>query len=324
VSNVVPGAGFRHEAYLYCGEGDFVEQIAPFVMDGIAAGEPTLVMVSGPKINALRERIGTAGDGLVEYRDMQIVGANPARIIPAWDEFAASGARAGRLPMRGVGEPIWPGRGAVQLEECHWHEALINRAFAHVEGFWLICPYDTDGLDPEVVRQARTTHPLTRDGDGERAHASGDAGGAIHVPTVPLASPLAQPDGVLAEMTFAAASLGDLRALVAAFGARAGLSPFRVDDLVLAVSEVATNSVRHGGGSGTARIWIDGNDFVCEISDQGVIGDPLVDRRRPGGDPSKPRGLWTVNQLCDLVQVRSSAATGSIVRMAVHAEHRAA
>ena len=324
MSNVGPIAGFRHEAYLYRGDSDFVEQIAPFVIEGIAAGEPTLVMTSGPKINALRERIGAAGDGLVEYRDMQIVGANPARIIPAWDEFAASGAPGGSVRMRGVGEPIWPGRGADQLEECHWHEALINRAFAHVEGFWLICPYDVDGLDPEVVRQARTTHPLMNDGQGEGARTSGPLGAAIHGPTAPLTSPLAQPDGVLAEIPFAAASLGDVRTLVAGLGARAGLSAVRVDDLVLAVSEVATNSVRHGGGSGTARIWMEGTDFVCEISDPGVIGDPLVDRRRPGGDPSKPRGLWTVNQLCDLVQVRSSAATGSIVRMVVHAGHRAA
>jgi anti-sigma regulatory factor (Ser/Thr protein kinase) len=319
VSTLVP-IGFRHEAVLYRGDSDFVEQIAPFVIDGIAAGEPALVMVSGPKISALRDRIGSAGDGLVEYRDMHSVGANPARIIPAWDEFAASG---GGVRMRGVGEPIWPGRAAAQLEECHWHEALINRAFAHVDGFWLICPYDVDSLDPDVVRQARTTHPLMSDGDVERAHPSNAPHGGMKGPTTPLTSALTQPEGVLAEMAFDAASLVDIRALVAAFGARAGLSPRRVDDLVLAVSEVATNSVRHGGGSGTARIWMDGADLVCEISDRGVISDPLVDRRRPGGDPSKPRGLWTVNQLCDLVQVRSSAATGSIVRMVVRAGHRA-
>jgi anti-sigma regulatory factor (Ser/Thr protein kinase) len=321
VSNVVPIGGFRHEAVLYRGDSDFVEQIAPFVIDGIAAGQPTLLMVSGAKISALRERIGTAGDGLVEYRDMQIVGANPARIIPAWDEFAESD---GTVRMRGVGEPIWPGRNAAQLEECHWHEALINRAFAHVEGFWLICPYDVDGLDPDVVRQARTTHPLMSDGDIAMAHASSDPGDVMRGPTTPLASALPQPVAVLTEMAFDADSLADIRGLVAAFGARAGLSPRRVDDLVLAVSEVATNSVRHGGGSGSARIWVDGADFVCEISDRGVISDPLVDRRRPGEDPSTPRGLWTANQLCDLVQVRSSAATGSIVRMIVRAGYRAA
>ena len=64
--------------------------------DGLAAGEPTLVMVSRQKIGALREIIGADGDRLVEYRDMEVVGANPARIIPAWNAFAVAGARQGR------------------------------------------------------------------------------------------------------------------------------------------------------------------------------------------------------------------------------------
>jgi len=55
-----------------------------------------------------------------------------------------------------------------------------------------------------------------------------------------------------------------------------------------------------------------------------VISDPLVDRRRPGTNPADPRGLWTVNQLCDLVQVRSSRQTGSVVRLLVHAGRRPA
>jgi hypothetical protein len=56
------------------------------------------------------------------------------------EEFAVAGAHSGAVRMRGVGEPIWPGRGAAHLEECQWHEALINRAFAELQGFWLICP----------------------------------------------------------------------------------------------------------------------------------------------------------------------------------------
>jgi anti-sigma regulatory factor (Ser/Thr protein kinase) len=314
-------ADFRHEALLYRGDREFVEQIAPFVIDGIANGEPTLVMVSGPKIEALRDHIG-AGDGLVQYRDMEVVGGNPARIIPAWDAFAVSWAQRGVARMRGVGEPIWPGRAAVHIDECHWHEALINTAFAQVQGFWLVCTYDAAGLDPGIVLEARTTHPLiTHSGSPNSNQPHGTPVGFV-VPTAPLASPLAEPDDVIAAMTFEARTLSELRALVGAVGARARLSPGRLDDLVLAVSEVATNSITHGGGRGVARIWMDGGDVVCEVSDRGVINDPLVDRQQPGADPSKPRGLWTANQLCDLVQLRSSRETGSVVRLLVHATLR--
>jgi anti-sigma regulatory factor (Ser/Thr protein kinase) len=50
------------------------------------------------------------------------------------------------------------------------------------------------------------------------------------------------------------------------------------------------------------------------VRDRGRIDDPLAGRGapvhlRPGG-----RGLWLVNQLCDLVQLRSSPA-GTAVRV---------
>ena len=213
---------FRHEAILYRGESQFLERIVPFVRDGVAAGEPTLVMVNRWKLHALREIIGADGDELVEYRDMEFVGANPARIIPAWNAFSVAGTHRGAVRMRGVGEPIWPGRAAAQLEECHWHEALINRAFARLQGFWLICPYDIAALDPSVLIDARYTHPLVTDGMAINSHSAEGARQEFVVPTAPLASPLPPPDGVVAEVAFDASTLGEVRAMVAVKGAQAG------------------------------------------------------------------------------------------------------
>ncbi len=317
-------ADFRHEAILYRGESQFLERVVPFVRDGLAAGEPTLVMVNRQKIHALREIIGADGDALLQYRDMELVGANPGRIIPAWNAFSVAAEHRGAIGMRGVGEPIWPGRAAAQLAECHWHEALINRAFAGLQGFWLICPYDIAALDPNVVIEARYTHPVVTDGMTVDPYPAEAARREFVVPTAPLASPLPHPDGVVTEVPFDAGTLDKVRAMVAARGAQAGLLPSRLDDLILAVSEVATNSIMHGGGRGLARLWVDGDDVVCEVSDRGVIRDPLVDRQSPGTNPSEPRGLWTANQLCDLVQVRSSRGTGSVVRLHVRAGRRAA
>ena len=61
---------------------------------------------------------------------------------------------------------------------------------------------------------------------------------------------------------------------------------------MLAANEIATNSIRHGGGEGTLLAWIDGDAVVCEISDEGQITDPLVGRRRPPADAAGGRGLW--------------------------------
>ena len=315
-----PLAPFRHEAVLYAGDDGFLERIAPFVRDGIAAGEPTLVMTNARKIAALRELLGGVEKELVEYRDMEVFGANPARIIPAWDDFATRFSEGGARRLRGVGEPIWAGRAPAELAECHWHEALINRAFAHLRGFWLVCPYDIDALSVSVVDDARRTHPLTTAGDGSPAGETGISDAVEFAPKRPLTTALEQPRSIAAELNFDSDGLAELRSLVAAAGARTGLSSVQIDDLVVAVNEVATNSVTHGGGTGSARIWRDGAAIVCEIRDAGVITDPLVDRTRPSGVLTDARGLWTVNSLCDLVQVRSSPEVGSVVRLRVHTE----
>jgi anti-sigma regulatory factor (Ser/Thr protein kinase) len=83
---------------------------------------------------------------------------------------------------------------------------------------------------------------------------------------------------------------------------------------VLAVNEVTTNSVLHGGGKGTLSIWRDPTALTCEVRDAGQIDNPLVDRERPGPEVDNPRGLWLANQLCDLVQIRTFAS-GSAVRL---------
>jgi anti-sigma regulatory factor (Ser/Thr protein kinase) len=133
----------------------------------------------------------------------------------------------------------------------------------------------------------------------------------------PFAAPLPDPPREPAAQSFELASLAELRGLVAGHAAAAGLDPDRTADLVLAVDEVATNSLRHGGGRGTLRIWRDEGALVCEVRDAGRIEDPLVGRERPALDRDGGRGLWMVNQLCDLVQLRSFPG-GAVVRLHVY------
>jgi anti-sigma regulatory factor (Ser/Thr protein kinase) len=121
------------------------------------------------------------------------------------------------------------------------------------------------------------------------------------------------PDGS-DQVDFGPDGLTLLRNLVAARAAAYGLAKAKAEDLVLAVHELATNSVRHGGGSGTFRLWRDGAALVCEISDRGWITDPLAGRRRPAADQPGGRGLWLVNQLCDEVELTTSPA-GTVIRV---------
>lgn len=300
---------FRHDALFYAGPDDFVRQVSGFIRDGIEAGEPTLVVVSAEKIEALKEALGDDAPR-VQFADMGAVGDNPARIIPAWQSFLEEHAVEGQR-VRGVGEPISAARNAAELVECQRHESLLNLAFADSGPWWLICPYDTVTLDPIVIDEARRSHPgviesgLTSLSDDYRG---------LNAISDPFDDPLTEPGFPVAELPFDATKLAEIRAIVRRHARDAGLSDDRISDLVLAVSEIATNSVRHATGTGLVRIWTEPHTIVCEVRDQGQITQPLVGRQRPAPDAGGGYGVWLVNQLCELVQLRTGPA-GNIVRM---------
>ena len=304
-----PKEGYRHDALLYSGTSEFVSRAVPFIRDGLAAGEPVLVATSAEKIELLRAELGPDAEA-VEFADMALMGANPARIIPFWKDFIDRHEPDGRR-LRGIGEPIWAGRSSAELVECQRHESLLNLAVSQTTPMWLLCPYDTKGLDPAVINEALCSHPFvtegatTRDSDDFRGV---DASGA------PFDAPLPAPPLGCHEFAFGPGDLTVIRELVSASAYGAGLDPARAADLVQATHEVAVNSVRHGGGRGALRIWREANTLVCEIRDQGRIDEPLVDRQRPGAEAAGRRGLWLANQLCDLVQIRS-LPSGSVIRL---------
>ena len=122
------------------------------------------------------------------------------------------------------------------------------------------------------------------------------------------------PGGNVEEMAFTIDLLSEVRKFVSGRAARAGLRGQRRVDAVVAANELATNSVRHAGGAGSLRVWRENAALVCEVRDAGHIKDPRAGRKRPAPDQRAGRGLWIVNQLCDLVQIRSSPA-GTAVRI---------
>lgn len=109
-------------------------------------------------------------------------------------------------------------------------------------------------------------------------------------------------------------NLSEVRALAEKYARMAGLRDSRVVDFVIAVSEVAANTVRHAQSPGTMEIWHDAEEIVCEIRDNGVITDPSVGRHPPPAGAHGGHGLWLVHQVCDRVELHSDE-TGTTVRL---------
>jgi anti-sigma regulatory factor (Ser/Thr protein kinase) len=300
---------FRHEAAFYLGDDGFAASVVPFLTDAAEEEAATLVVVSAPRIAMLRSALGPDA-GTISYADMATVGRNPARIIPVWREFLDRHGETGR-PVRGVGEPIWAARSPAEVVECQRHESLLNVVFADTPAFWLLCPYDVTSLDADVLTEARRSHPFLRDESYEVRSGvyRGDAS------RLALAdAPLPEPSRCLESMEFTAGQLRVVRAVTSARAQQYGMDEDNIEGFVLAVHEVAANSVVHGGGHGAYRLWREGRSLVCEIRDSGAVTDPLAGRVRPDLDGQRGRGLWIANQICDLVQVRGLAA-GSVVRL---------
>lgn len=312
-------SGFAHEALVYTGLADFLAATVPFIVDGLAAGEPVLVALPRARVSALQSALGQHA-AAVAFLAMEEVGRNPACIIPAWRSFLDGRPADGR-PVRGIGEPVWAERNPAEYDECHLHEALLNDAFDDAPAFTLLCPYDADALDPSTVAEAHRTHPVVR--QGGRRLASSSFSRAVRDQR--FRGPLPEPTTGVAVHPIEAATLPSqlqvLRRLVAEHGYRCGLDDTRTGDLVLAVDEIVVNAAKHGGGRGVLRLWREDARAVCEVRDNGRLEDAMVGRVQPENIGTGGRGMWLVNQLCDLVQVRSGKS-GTVVRVHIGPESR--
>jgi anti-sigma regulatory factor (Ser/Thr protein kinase) len=301
-------ARFEHEALFYRGEADFLAGLVPFVEEGLALGEEVVVAEPKHRLELLEDALG-ADAGHVRFLDMADIGANPARIIGVWAATLDATTGAGRR-LRGVGEPAFYGRREIELVECQLHELLLNHAFDDGPGWRLLCPYDEDRLPVAVRQGALAAHPLHSTSADRLASDAYAAGGHADA----FAAPLPPPSGSVLRGVFGPHDLPATRRTVAQYARSCGLPEEKTEVLELAASELAANSIQHGGGTGTLAMWLEPGAAVVEFSDAGRLHDPLTGRLAPAPDADHGRGLYLVNQLCDLVQVRSSEH-GTTVRV---------
>lgn len=294
ITDVPPLGDFVHPAVFYGSDQEYLDLLVPFVLDGLAQGQPVAAAVPGARLALLREALGEhAADVLL--LDMAVEGRNPGRIIPAvLRRFADSHPGT---HVRIIGEPIWAGRSDTEYPACAQHEALINLAFAGRD-LTIACPYDTVALADHVLADALATHPLVWDAarryDSE--HFAPDVVVNRHNrPITPTA------DATALAVT-ATTGVREARRLATREAERHGLSAEQVANFALITTELVTNSLRHTDGGCRMTVWRDDDHLVCTVEDTGRLTDPLAGRHPVGPDREGGRGLLMVNLLSDLVR----------------------
>jgi anti-sigma regulatory factor (Ser/Thr protein kinase) len=221
--------------------------------------------------------------------------------------------RPGGQRLRMIEEPLRTARTAQQSKEWARYESLVNAALAWANAA-MVCTYDTCVADPTVVAEAARTHPeLVVDG-GPRP--SRDYADPVMFTAECDGSPLPElPPPTLWLRFDGVGQLFTLRDFVTSHASQAGAPARHIEQFVLAVDEIATNAIEHGGGSAVLQIWTDPQTMLCEVSDTGTgLRDPLTGHLPPDRFATRGRGLWLARQLCDLLELRTGPA-GTTVRL---------
>ncbi|HVL02833.1 MAG TPA: sensor histidine kinase, partial [Acidimicrobiales bacterium] len=288
-------AGFCHDAVFYGSDEEFLGIVAPFLDEGVAAGEPTLAALGDAHAELMRSQLAVPAG--VTFLPGSVRYDRPAASIKADHELFARHVAAGadsirvvvEMPEAGV-DASWDGRAR--------YEAAANRAF---ESFplWGLCAYNLRTTPPDVVDDVERTHPFITTADGCRLQND-----RYEDPATFLANrPRGEPDpleGELPPLELVGPSPAVARHAVTEMSGRTNLSSGEVDDMIVAVSEVVTNAILHGRPPATVRVWAAPDRMVVTVHDLGPgPSDPfvgLVPTARAGGEGGF--GLWIAHQLC--------------------------
>lgn len=297
---------FRHEALPYAGVEKFLPSAVDVVREGLENDERTVVLAAADKLHDLQDALGPDG-GEVTFVASDQHARNPARVTMILDNFRGGSSER---HSRGINDST-PGRSASARAETAFSDHLLNAVALRSWDMSLICLFDTSALDDGGHRAIRQGHGVVR----------GSAGNLDFEPDLAsrlYAEPLDPAPPSASRLVVDATGLGGARTFVRDRVAAYGLAADRVDDLVLAVNEIVTNSLRHGGGTAQLAVWNEDGAAVCEVRDDGHLEDPLTGRFAPAPSSASGRGVWMAHNLCDLVLLRSSPA-GTVVRLQVDA-----
>jgi anti-sigma regulatory factor (Ser/Thr protein kinase) len=302
--------GLEHDALFFGTDDALVDTLVPWLQEGLRKGDRAVLATTAPHIDRFRDALGADGDS-ASFIDADDWYVQPVQTIAAWQRVLGDAAANGIAHTRIVGEMSF---GDTSDEQTAWtrYESALNAIFERSPA-WIVCPYDVRALPPGVVDQAWRTHPTVWDSTRHKSdryvvparllHEIVEPGRAVTGPPS-LELPI---DGALSEV----------REAVRAAAVQGGLARARVEELVLAVTELAGNTVRHAGGGGRLALWLTPEGIVCEVTDRGGgVQDPLAGLVPPKPSASAGMGLWIARQLSDSFAI-GAGDEGTTVRIAV-------
>ncbi|WP_344618435.1 anti-sigma factor RsbA family regulatory protein [Dactylosporangium salmoneum] len=291
--------GLFHEAAFYSSDEEFLAVVLPFLLDGVAAGEPSVSIFGERNQRLVRAALGP--DSGVTFIDGGHHYLRPAAAIRRHREMLAAYVAGGATQIRITGDVPHPGVG-VPWEWWARYEAAVNEVYDEFPMYGL-CPYDTRTAPAEVLDDVRRTHTHVVADDGRRVPSPAYLPPRDFLTTaVPSwTDPLeATPPAVL----LADPTPADARAALAPLQLTAALDGDEFDGLMVSVNEAVTNAIVHGRAPVRLHAWTEPGRIVVTVTDHGRGPANPVAGLMPSGDGPGGLGLWLAHQLCAYVSLR--------------------
>jgi anti-sigma regulatory factor (Ser/Thr protein kinase) len=304
---------FRHDALVYDSPEELAALAAPFLLEGLTAGDAAVIAVEPATAGPLREAVGDDPRVLLLDRGALYRTRTPTA-ISMFRKLATEHAAPGRR-VRVVAEVDF---GTTTADRTEWqrYESVINAALAPFP-LWGLCVFRADLPEP-LLQTARQTHPQLRTAGGRTTN-PGYVDPATYVRSLPTpAEPLEATPPALADDDIT--DFTGLRHAVRSHLGTVDAPVDRVEDFLLAVDEMASNAVRHGRLPAGLRLWTAPGTLVCTVRDSGPgCDDPFAGYGPAHGEDLSAggMGLWLARQLCDHVDLRRDAH-GNSVRLTTH------
>ncbi|HET9078155.1 MAG TPA: anti-sigma factor RsbA family regulatory protein [Acidimicrobiales bacterium] len=289
---------FVHRAVAYSTTDQLVEQVLPFLTRALDEDQQVIVNVASENVRALKQAIGDVGSR-ISWTDTYEWVPHPGRRLHALEELVSTPPSDGR-ELRFVGECAWPTGPGALMDEWNRFDAVLNHTLAG-RAVDMLCAFNATRLPDTVLALAMASHPWL----GGAADPPANAG---FVPADRMLGDydpedLAVPAGAA---TAVVTTPGEARELMSRWLGELGTPTGRIDDTVLVMSELVTNSAKEQARTITVSHWATAHGFAVQVDDDGLgMADPLAGYRRAAGHAVSGRGLWIARQLADAFVVAS-------------------
>jgi anti-sigma regulatory factor (Ser/Thr protein kinase) len=296
----------EHAAAFHRSAANLLDQLVPLAEAALRRNEPVATALRPATEQALTQRIAHSGAVRLWRPDRQDRSPERSPDGASGQTVAARWALELRALTSATGRPVTVlNEHASELDGAcgrFWTEldAALNVALAELP-VRITCFYPELPLHLEIVDGAQHNHPFLLT-DGQLRHNPGHHDPRSVLAVRPAAPPplLGPPD---VRLPFSAWQLHEVRRAVERALDDSGYERERLEDVVLAVNELATNAVEHGTPEAQLSLWTGPGGLLCEIDDGGTLRDPLPGLQAPHPGEPRGRGVWIARQLCDSLHV---------------------